>query len=102
MVHLLPHQRYDLYQKAVQRLNSMTKCLLDHSQCSKVLEEESFMHPEQLDEVDPDHVVADANLHKDDEEQRVVQDSEAGRDKPKEPNSDNCPWKRNHRSKASL
>ena len=33
MVHLLPHQRYDLYQKAVNRLSAMADCLLNHSLC---------------------------------------------------------------------
>ena len=102
MVHLLPHQQYDLYQKAVHRLNSMSKCLLDHSRCCKVLEEESFMHPDQLEEADPEHVDADAHVHKDDEEHGVEQDSEAGMNKLKGANSELCPWKRNHGSKASL
>ena len=60
------------------------------------------MHPDQLEEADPEHVDADANVHKDDEEHGVEQDSEAGMNKLKGANSELCPWKRNHGSKASL
>ena len=33
MVHLLPYERYDAYQKTVKRLSEMTKCLADHNLC---------------------------------------------------------------------
>ena len=33
MVHLLPHERYELYMKAVEHLADMTKCLSDQSKC---------------------------------------------------------------------
>ncbi|CAL4121155.1 unnamed protein product, partial [Meganyctiphanes norvegica] len=33
MVHLLPHERYELFMKAVERLADMINCLSDHSKC---------------------------------------------------------------------
>ena len=33
MVHLLPHERFDLYKNAVSRLTSMEKCLSDLTTC---------------------------------------------------------------------
>ena len=39
MVHLLPHERLDAYNKAVKDLNNMAKCL-DHSNCSQFLKSE--------------------------------------------------------------
>ena len=37
MVHLLPHERYELYMDAVDKLDNMAKCLSDHSKCSSVI-----------------------------------------------------------------
>ena len=33
MVHLLPYERYDAYQKTVKRLSEMANCLADHNLC---------------------------------------------------------------------
>ena len=33
MVHLLPHERFDLYKNTVSRLTSMEKCLSDLTTC---------------------------------------------------------------------
>ena len=33
MVHLLPHERYELYMDAVDKLDNMAKCLSDHNKC---------------------------------------------------------------------
>ena len=65
MVHLLPHQRYDLYQKAVKRLTAMADCLLDHDLCKnfqKVCQENPS--PPQAHQVQSDQV-ADGALHVD-------------------------------------
>ena len=37
MVHLLPHERYELYMDAVDMLGNMAECLSDHSKCSSVI-----------------------------------------------------------------
>ena len=38
MVHLLPHERLDLFNKAVQRLSDMGHCQ-DHQDCAKYVDE---------------------------------------------------------------
>ena len=39
MVHLLPHERYELYMKAVERLD-MIKCLSYHRKCKSYVADE--------------------------------------------------------------
>ena len=61
MVHLLPHQRYDLYQEAVKRLTAMADCLLDHNFCKnfqKVCKENVFL----TQEAQSEQVIEDDNL----------------------------------------
>lgn len=40
MVHLLPHERYQLYMDAVDKLDKMAKCVSDHSKCSTLTDPE--------------------------------------------------------------
>ena len=77
MVYLLPHQRYDLYQKAVQILSSMRHTLVDHSLCGEA------DHGGDVENNTSDHITPEGG----------VKARHA---------SDSCPWKRNHSSKASL
>ena len=77
MVYLLPHQRYDLYQKAVQILSSMRHTLVDHSLCGEA------DHGGDVENNTSDHI--------------APEDGVKARHA-----SDSCPWKRNHSSKASL
>ena len=37
MVHLLPHERYEMYMNAVGKLEKMAQCLSDHSKCESLV-----------------------------------------------------------------
>ena len=78
MVHLLPHQRYDLYQKAVNVLSSMAETLQDLGACCGAV-----------------------NCHEKEERGETSICETLPSDDHNEVH-DKCLWKRNHASKASL
>ena len=82
MVYLLPHQRYDLYQRAVQILGSMRHTLVDHSLCGEA------DHGGDVEKNTSDHI--------------APEDNSQGHGAKAKHAADSCPWKRNHASKASL
>lgn len=132
MVHLLPHQRYDLYQKAVNRLSAMADCLLNHSLCKDFVKvcqanvprpQASLVQPVQVtEEVVPGQLFGhdqlagaveepgDVHPHDDvhDVQTAGVSSELSGKEvsdkrvKKKKAAAEKCPWTRNHESKASL
>ena len=78
MVHLLPHQRYDLYQKAVNILSSMAETLQDFGVCCDAV-----------------------NCHEKEKRGETSTCEPLLPDDHKEVHN-KCLWKRNHASKASL
>ena len=103
MVHLLPHERYELYMKAVEHLADMTKCLSDHSKCVAFAVEENKDKTEKSNgkrkEIQGKNNGKNGKSKEKEEKSNVKNNDNNEKQKNK---TSNCLWPLNHADKKTL
>ena len=103
MVHLLPHERYELYMKAVEHLADMTKCLSDHSKCVAFAVEENKDKTEKSNgkrkEIQGKNNGKNGKSKEKEEKSNVKNNDNYEKQKNK---TSNCLWPLNHADKKTL
>ena len=128
MVHLLPHERFDLYKKAVNKLFTMEECLLDLNncinndgspcqekiKCPNINQDKDNMHSKnEVDKkenpLDPKQVNSDIQQYNSNHSNNNIfklnknKTSTTATDKKvKQKSEPKCLWNKNHSNKISL